>query len=295
MSEQRVRLTDLSQEAFVSPTDRAALHNLERLPMLPSLVRRFNEFALDRVFYALNSAESVRCGPEQFPSLHHVLREACEILDVPEPELYLSYNPRYNAYTAGVKRTFIVLHSSLVDHFTDDELLFVVGHEVGHIKCGHVLYQMLGQLLTLIMTGVAETTLGIGRVAMIGLLSAFYEWMRQAEFSADRAGLLACQDPRVALTATMKLGCGNSRLGEEMNVDAFLEQARAYSDHEGMEGAAKLLLFFAYTWRLDHPQIVYRAKGLDEWARSGAYEKILAGYYTRNGEPRPQEEEEEPV
>jgi Zn-dependent protease with chaperone function len=260
--------------------------------MLPALVRQFNEFAVDRMFYALNSAESVRCGPRQFPTLHGVLREACAVLDVAEPELYLSYNPRYNAYAAGEKRTFIVLHSSLVDHFTDEELLFVVGHELGHVKCGHVLYQMLGQLLALLLTGVGDVTLGIGRVAMLGLLSAFYEWMRQAEFSADRAGLLACQDPGSALSATMKLGCGNSRLGHEMNVDAFLEQARDYSEYEGLDGAAKLLLFFLYTWRLDHPQVVYRAKGLDEWVRSGAYEKIVAGFYARTDGSEVLEDEE---
>ena len=45
----RVRLTGLHSSAFVSPTDRVARENLERLPLLPVLIRKFNELALDRV------------------------------------------------------------------------------------------------------------------------------------------------------------------------------------------------------------------------------------------------------
>ena len=142
----RVRLPYLSPEAFVSSTDKAALGSLQRLPLLPKLLRKLNEVALDRFFYVQNCAESVRCSSKQFPTVYRLLREACGILDVSEPELYIRYSEKYNAFTSGVNRTFIVLHSSLVEDFTDEELLFVIGHEIGHIKCGHVLYTMLGQM-----------------------------------------------------------------------------------------------------------------------------------------------------
>lgn len=272
----------ISSEAFVSETDKAALRNLQRMPLLPVLVRKFNEFAVDRIFYAQNSAESVRCGPEQFPTLHAMLREACATLDIPEPELYVQYSHAYNAYTAGVNRTFIVLHSALVEDFTDEELLFVIGHECGHIKCGHVLYSMMARILLPLLEAIGQATLGLGQLAGMGLVSGFFEWMRQAEFSCDRAGLLVCQDPKVAFTSIMKLGCGSSRFNGEMNVDAFLEQARQHSESAGAEGLTKALLFLMYNWQLDHPQVVYRAKGLDEWHRSGTYDAILRGEYARD-------------
>src|SRR4029077_15529614 len=62
---ERVRFPYISAEAFVSPTDKAALENLQRMPLLPLLVRKFNEIAADNLFYAQNAAESVRCGPDQ--------------------------------------------------------------------------------------------------------------------------------------------------------------------------------------------------------------------------------------
>ena len=278
----RTRFPFISADAFVSPRDRAALNALQKTPLLPLLVRKYNEYAVDRIFYVQNSAESVRCGPRQFPTLFAMMQEAASILDVPEPELYVKYDVRYNAYTAGVNRTFITLHSALLDGFSNDELMYIIGHEMGHIKCGHVLYQMLGRMLIPLLDMLGDVTLGVGRLAGVGLVIAFYEWLRQAEFTCDRAGLLVSQDSRAAFSATMKLGCGSTRFDAEMDVEAFLEQARAHSEQVGLEGIAKALVFLLYTWNLDHPQVVFRAKGLDEWIKSGAYDIILGGKYSQD-------------
>jgi Zn-dependent protease with chaperone function len=275
----RIKLKGIVSDAFIVPTDKAALDNLKALPVLPDLIRKFNELALDRMLYVHNTASSVRCGAGQFPSLYKLLREACKILDVPEPELYVRYHVQGNAFTAGVERPFIVLNSPIVDILTDDELLCVIGHELGHIKCEHVLYQSVGAVLAPLIQAIGSITLGIGTLAGQGVVAAFYEWMRQAEFTCDRAGLLACQDVATSLSAAMKLGAGHTRLSAEMNVEAFLQQARDYVDHAPTEGLAKALLFLTYKWRLSHPEIVHRAKAIDEWARTGSYQAILSGNY----------------
>ncbi|MBC7923417.1 MAG: M48 family metallopeptidase [Ferruginibacter sp.] len=194
----------LSSDAFVSDTDKAALQQLQKIPLLPTLVRKYNEASGDRFWYVRNAAESVRCGPKQFPTLYRLLKEACSILHIPEPELYVRYSATYNAYTAGMNRTFIVLQSALVEDFTDEEILYIIGHEVGHIKCGHVLYQSLGRMLLPLLDMLGKATLGVGQLVGTSLVAGFFEWMRQAEYSCDRAGLLVCQDPQVAFSATMK-------------------------------------------------------------------------------------------
>ena len=279
---ERVALPNLSAAAFVRDTDRAALENIQKIPVLPQLLRKFNELAMDRISYARNSAESIRCGPKQYPTLYRMLVESCKVLEITEPELYIHQSEVFNAYTSGTDRTFIVLHSSLVKNFSDEELLFVIGHECGHIKAGHVLYSELGRMLMPLLEMLGQATLGLGQLAGIGVVAAFYEWMRQAEMSCDRAGLLVVQDPRQAISALMKLGGGSSRFDNEASVEAFLEQARNHSASSGLEGLSKALLFITYNWQLTHPQVVFRAKGLDEWEQSGAYQKILGGDYPRD-------------
>ena len=279
---ERVRFPHISADAFVSDTDKAALQNIQKIPLLPQLVRKFHELAWDKISYARNSAESVRCGPNQFKSLHALLRESCHVLHITEPELYIKEAETFNAYTSGTNKTFIVLHSKLVEDLSDEELLFVIGHECGHIKAGHVLYQELGQMLVPLLEIIGQATLGLGQLAGAGIMAAFFEWMRQAEMSCDRAGALVCQDTHVVLSALMKMGGGSTRFNSERNVDAFLEQARNHSQTVGLEGLSKALLFVMYNWQLTHPQVVFRAKGIDEWFTSGAYDRVLSGDYPRD-------------
>jgi Zn-dependent protease with chaperone function len=287
----RIRLPLLSSDAFTSPADRLALDNLKQTPLLPQIVRKYNEIAVDKFYYVTNSAESVRCGEGQFVTLYKLMVEAADVLDVTEPELYLRYSPKYSAYTAGVSQTFIVLKSALVNSLTDEELLFVLGHEIGHIKCGHVLYQGVGRMLIPLIQALGQATFGLGNVASIGIVSAFYEWLRQAEFSCDRAGLLACQNPRAALSAIMKLGCGGTRFDAEMSLDQFMEQARRHSEATGPEGISKILMYFMYNWQLSHPQVIYRAQRLDAWITSGEYEQIVSGNYEQEYSGSPDSDE----
>jgi Zn-dependent protease with chaperone function len=207
-----------------------------------------------------------------------------KILDAPEPELYIRSHPVANAYSAGLKHPYIVMHSALVDQFEADEIMFVLGHELGHIKCGHMLYMMIGRMLMPLLETIGQVTFGAGAWVGRGLVAGFFEWMRQSEFTCDRAGALVCQDPQVAYAALMKIGCGSTRLNDEMNVDAFMEQARHFSSAR-VEGVAKALTFVLHNWHESHPQVIHRAKDLEAWITSGAYDAILSGDYLRDPLP----------
>ena len=52
------------------------------------------------------------------------------------------------------------------------------------------------------------------------------QWVRCAEFSCDRAALLATQDPKVVMSVLMKLAGGSPSLASQLNLDAFIEQAQ---------------------------------------------------------------------
>src|SRR5947208_9756377 len=134
----RKGLNDISAYAFVSDWDKWALHKLNKIPLLPQVIQKVYEYGFDLWCYCMKMSMSVRCGPNQYPTLYNILRESCEVLDMPEPELYISSNPFPNAYTGGVERPYITLRSSIVQNLTDDELYHLMGHELGHIKANHV-------------------------------------------------------------------------------------------------------------------------------------------------------------
>ena len=135
----------LDASRFQHPHDVAATEALAGIPGLDLVVSKVMEYGLERIYYLENTADNVRVTPRMFPRLHRYLGWGCRILDVEEPELYVTMDPNPNAFTYGHKSPFIVLTSGLIDLLGDEELSFVVGHELGHIKAGHVLYTVLAR------------------------------------------------------------------------------------------------------------------------------------------------------
>ncbi len=99
------------------------------------------------------------------------------------------------------------------------------------------------------------------------------EWIRCAEFTCDRAALLATQNPRTVASVLMKLSGGSPKLADQLNLDAFLAQARAYDDISNDQLGE--MLKQAMTAQLTHPVPVLRAREIDRWSSSQAYQALL--------------------
>ena len=275
----RIHFPGIKAEAFVSDADRWALEKLQQVPLLPLVIRKFYEVGFDRWFYCMNMSMSVRCGPRQYSTLDSILRESCKVLDMPVPELYISSNPYPNAFAGGVERPYITLRSSMVNTLDDEQLYHLIGHELGHIKANHVLYFSVGMVLFQLLEMIGRRTFGASDIASYALVLAFYEWSRQAEFSADRAGLLVSQSLNTSLDAEVCLTAGPNRLSHEQSREAFMDQARMYQDAEPLDQIGKAILFWMYGSTFTHPMPVHRAQELERWYLNGAYERILAGDY----------------
>lgn len=260
----------IEASAFQHPLDVDATESLKAVPGLDTVVSKIMEYGFERLYYLDNLASNVRVTPRMFGRLYKSLQWGCKILEVDEPELYVTVDPMPNAFTYGHTRPFIVLTSGLVDMLDDEERFFVIAHELGHIKAGHVLYTVLAKNIAGIMTILGQATLGIGTLLGQGLVMALYEWFRKAELTADRAGLLCVQDLDPCLRVFMKLAGGASRLYAEMDHQEFVRQIREYeeTDRSTLNKAYKLLLTVYRT----HPFPILRAKELDAWYRTGYQE-----------------------
>src|SRR5689334_7073190 len=225
-----VTFPGLGAADFQHPDDVVATDALRSVPGLDTVVSKVMEYGFERLYYLDNVAGNVRVGPRQLPRLYRSLQWGCKILDIEEPELYVTLDPVPNAFTYGHTRPFVVLTSGLVDMLDDEERFFVVAHELGHIKANHVLYTVLARNIAAVVNLIGQATLGLGALLGQGLVVALYDWYRKAELTADRAGLLCVQDIDPCLNALMKLAGGGGRLWAEMDKHEFLRQIDDYDD-----------------------------------------------------------------
>ncbi len=280
----RVRFPGLASAAFEHPSDRAALEALRRTPGMDRLLKWMSEMGMERLLRIVFTADSIRVSPRQCSRLYNDLREACAILDVREPELYLVQNPLPNAFTFGMQRYTIVMTTGLVDLLNDTERLGVIGHELGHIKAEHMLYRTMAIVIADILQDATNILEFPGKILTTALAYTLFEWFRRAELTADRAGLLTVQDPDVCISSLLKLVGGSQRLMDDLNPDEFTKQADLYEDMDdsGLNMYYKYLIVreFMKHWEV-HPFPVMRARELKEWGQSEEYQRLLRGDYPR--------------
>ena len=133
----------------------------------------------------------------QFTELAEVVDECALKLQPGALDVFVVNQNLMNAYTFGINTPkVLVLYSPLLKVMTKGELKFIIGHEMGHVALGHT-------WLNTILGGLAGIPAPFG--ASMLLYTAFRWWNRMCEFSADRAGLLACGDLNLAVSALVKL------------------------------------------------------------------------------------------
>jgi Zn-dependent protease with chaperone function len=221
---------------------------------------------------------AIRADERQFPGMYRQLAEAAAVLDAPEvPELFITADPYLNAVTIGMEKPLIVVNSALVDLLGEEEMGFVLAHELGHALSGHAVYQTLLRRL-LQLTGVLNT-LPLGGLGIRLIVAALREWSRKSELSADRAGLLATQDPAVAFRTHMILAGGGHL--EDLDTTSFFDQGREYDEAGDLRDSVIKMLLIE---NRSHPLAVVRAAGLRRWVDSGEYTTVLGGTYPRRAE-----------
>jgi len=275
MSNERKVLMGIPPNAWEHPADRAALRALKNVPGLDAILKFVLGNTTERSLRLITLASSVRVTDRQFPRVYALHLEACRLLDMPyAPEVFVSPSPFLNAGAVGMDKPFITLNSATVDLLTDDELLAIIGHELGHIKSGHVLYKTL--LYILLQLSQFALNIPLTGLALVGVVAALQEWNRKSELSADRAALLTVQEVDTYVRLLMKTAGGNNV--SQMDLGEFIKQAEEYNAGGSvLDTVYKLLNILS----VSHPFPVTRVLELIGWVRSGDYDSLLNGNYRK--------------
>src|SRR5215204_1149255 len=266
----------LDKDQYIHPADRRALAALRAIPGIDTALKKLLAVTGESAIRVIFTASAVKVTPTQCPDLYAKLQIACTTLGVDMPDLFVQQNPTVNAFTGGVKRPVIVLHSALIERLNDEETLAVIAHEVGHIHAEHVLYLTAARLMeALANVSVAKLIPGSEIVKFIvsaGISSALLAWARRAELSCDRAALLVTQDPHIIGRTMMKLAGGT--FASKIDYDLFLEQAREFQKNYDSK---KLDRFWADLLNagLSHPFPIWRVAEVLKWVDDGQYQALM--------------------
>ncbi|MDQ3180535.1 MAG: M48 family metallopeptidase [Acidobacteriota bacterium] len=270
------KFADLSKHEYVHPADSKALAALRAIPGIDTALKKLLQVTGESAIRVMFMASAVKVTPQQCPDLHAKLQIACTTLGVDMPDFFIQQNPIVNAFTGGVEKPIIVMHSGLLERLTDEEVLAVVAHEVGHIHAEHVLYLTAARLIeALANISIARIIPGAEIVKFLisaGISSALLAWARRAELSCDRAALLVTQDPHVIGRTMMKLAGGT--FSSKIDYDLFLEQAREFQKNYDEKKLDKFWADILNAGR-SHPFPIWRVSEILQWVESGEYADLM--------------------
>lgn len=222
------------------------------------------------------------------------------------PQIFIAHSPEPGGFTIATDdhEPVIVLTSALVGALSAGELLFVIGHECGHIHNLHGVYNVAAEmianpLMTTLLQQVVRAGVALKLIRTIehvhilagvvqgGLRLFFMHWSRCAEITCDRAGLICCGDLRTAQMALVRLIIGDAAHLKGFDIDAYIDQlnqsssparfAELLASHPLIPRRVEALRWFAqcetfYGWR---PELRVSAEALSKAEVDQRCERIV--------------------
>ncbi len=202
--------------------------------------------------------DALPINPVKMPKLAVEVEECAQKLQPGSVDVFITKQNQMNAYTFGIgDPKVLVIYAPMLKVMTPDELRFIIGHEMGHVALGHT-------WLNTILGGMAGIPAPFG--AAVLLYAAFRWWNRMCEYSADRAGLLACGDLKLAISAMVKLVAPDVRSQAEF--DKALTMIDAQDDSISNR--------FAEVFQT-HPMLIRRIDKLRDYSQTQEYQYLQAG------------------
>lgn len=183
---------------------------------------------------------SVKLTPTQFPELFQILKSHCQKLGMSStPDTYVMQgNGILNAFAARIFRNnLVILNSGVVELIADNEfdvVSFIIGHELGHIKRGHVSFK---QILTF--------------PASLIIFPLRLAYSRAREYTCDNIGYNLC--PAGAVNGILFI-CAGAKLYKKVNVKELFLSLDANSGF-----ATRVAEFFS-----THPLLIKRVRALND-------------------------------
>jgi tellurite resistance protein len=187
------------------------------------------------------------------PRLYQICNSVKEKLNYTEDiDFYILSDVWFNAYSIhGFNHCphMICLTSSLVQNFSDEELAFVIAHEIGHLMFLHSQLSVIGQMLFS----------SKDKRVPAQVRNIYLRWNKYAEISCDRVGYIAQPNLEIIGRVFFKLVSGLSEEHLKFDIKEYMKQLDMIKDMSQGE------------FQASHPISLVRLKCLELFSKSDFY------------------------
>ncbi len=203
---------------------------------------------------------AVKVSDQQYPRVYQAAKAAGESLRVRVPVVFAAPTSSIRVKVLGTDDApHLIVNLDLAERLDDQELVAAIGHELGHIQNGHILYATALHYLT---SSAAFFVRWVVQPAIMTLQA----WSRRAEVTCDRAALLALRDVDKTLATLVKLELGLDS-SSAFNVQDYLD-----NPPDPKRGLGR----FAEAFR-SHPYVPKRIQMLKLFAGSAMFAQLSGG------------------
>lgn len=268
-------LKDIQVSEYEYPGEANAFALLKKIPLLNQVTGAFLKYTDQMGWLSEVQGDCFRITEKTAPEVYRIYKKALKRLDMEEEyPFYAKSEYEYNAYTAGGNAPYVVIHSSMLKNLTEEELLFVLGHELGHIKSGHLIYCTMARYINLLLSQIPMP--GVDVVAA-GIQFALIHWARMHEYTADRAGVLAAGSIEAGQHGLgCLLGMDTKIPGICFTIEDMLAQNASFE--ESNEDIWGKIVSASLIMQSTHPWTVSRIQELEKWREEGGYGELMGKF-----------------
>lgn len=255
------KLIGLRVEQFAHPDDTATLKSLKKVKAVDKFFTQV-ENKSNSLFLRMNTlGNCVRITEAGEPRLYNLVRDVCQTLDYKTiPEIYSTRSYAVEIESSGVDKPMLVIPDFLLNYYDDTLLRFALGRAVTRLKSESLKFYVAAKVMIMV-TGNVELLSESVKLAVAN-------WMRKSELTADRGGLLACQNFKAAMAVLLnKAGMPI----QEARAVPYMDYIKAYKIEGNLAkiGKGMQTLFDSDGWVND------RIVELFQWYAGGQYGDLL--------------------
>ena len=190
------------------------------------------------------------------PKLHGIFYDVKSKLGFEEDvDFYVTSDAQLNAYAVSRNEEnephIININSSLLNLMSDEELRFIIGHEMGHLITKNA---DLLKLIYFIFPGNSDMPMLLQHKIRL--------WKQLSELTADRYGYMVCPNVPTCVSAFFKLASGVDLQRVDLNIEAFIadndKRLEYFKNDKGINLAS-------------HPVNLIRIKAIQLFSQSKAF------------------------